>query len=166
MNDAYYEQLVARKSRPLDMVIRFLTILVIVAVAVFGMPFLGIFSFFLAVGLAFLAYYFIFPRLDVEYEYVLLNHDMQVDAIYSKAKRKKMMTFDIQQAEIMAPKASPRLHSYQPAKTYDFSSGRADAHSYSMMLMIDQKLTCIVLEPDEKMMDHMKSWMGMKLYMD
>ena len=40
MNDAYYEQLVARKSRPLDMVIRFLTILVIVAVAVFGMPFL------------------------------------------------------------------------------------------------------------------------------
>lgn len=35
-----------------------------------------------------------------------------------------------------------------------------------MMLMIDQKLTCIVLEPDEKMMDHMKSWMGMKLYMD
>ena len=29
MNDAYYEQLVARKSRPLDMVIRFLTILVI-----------------------------------------------------------------------------------------------------------------------------------------
>ena len=147
------------------MVIRFLTILVIVAVAVFGMPFLGIFSFFLAVVLAFLAYYFIFPRLDVEYEYVLLNHDMQVDAIYSKAK-KKMMTFDIQQAEIMAPKASPRLHSYQPAKTYDFSSGRADAHSYSMMLMIDQKLTCIVLEPDEKMMDHMKSWMGMKLYMD
>ena len=69
MNDAYYEQLVARKSRPLDMVIRFLTILVIVAVAVFGMPFLGIFSFFLAVVLAFLAYYFIFPRLDVEYEY-------------------------------------------------------------------------------------------------
>lgn len=114
MNDAYYEQLVVRKSRPLDMVIRFLTILVIVAVAVFGMPFLGIFSFFLAVVLAFLAYYFIFPRLDVEYEYVLLNHDMQVDAIYSKAKRKKMMTFDIQQAEIMAPKASPRLHSYQP----------------------------------------------------
>ncbi len=40
MNDAYYEQLVARKSRPLDMVIRFLTILVIVAVAVFGMHFL------------------------------------------------------------------------------------------------------------------------------
>ena len=78
----------------------------IVAVAVFGMPFLGIFSFFLAVVLAFLAYYFIFPRLDVEIEYVLLNHDMQVDAIYSKAKRKKMMTFDIQQADkdLMAPK--------------------------------------------------------------
>lgn len=166
MNDAYYEQLVSRKSRPLDMVLRILTILVIVAVAIFGMPFLGFFSIFLAVVLAFLAYYFIFPRLDVEYEYILLNHDMEVDAIYSKAKRKKMMTFDIQQAEIVAPKSSPRLHSYQPVKTYDFSSGQTDAAAYSIMLMIDQKLTCINIEPDEKMMNHMKSWLGMKLYQD
>ena len=120
MNDAYYEQLVARKSRPLDMVIRFLTILVIVAVAVFGMPFLGIFSFFLAVVLAFLAYYFIFPRLDVEYEYVLLNHDMQVDAIYSKAKRKKMMTFDISRLRSWRRKHRPGFTLTSPQKHTTF----------------------------------------------
>lgn len=166
MNDAFYEQLVARKSRPADLLIRILSILVIVAVAFFGMPFIGFFSFFIAVILALLAYYFVFPRLDVEYEYTLLNHDMEVDAIYSKSKRKKQLSFDIRQAEIMAPSGSPRLRSFQPAKTYDFSSGTADKNAYSMMISIDKGLVCIILEPDEKMFSHMQGWMGMKLYKD
>lgn len=164
MNDAYYEQLVTRKSRPMDFVIRFLTILVIIAVAFFGMPFIGFLAIFTAVVLAVLAYYFVFPKLNVEYEYVLLNHDMDVDAIYSRSKRKRQLSFNIQQAEIMAPAGSPQLHSYQPVKTYDFSSGNTDAKTYAIMIILEQKLTCIILEPDETMLSHMQGWLGMKLY--
>ena len=49
-------------------------------------------------------FYFIFPKLNVEYEYMILNHDLQIDAIYNKSKRKHMLSFDIQSAEIIAPK--------------------------------------------------------------
>ena len=48
MNDALCEHIVARKSKPMDFVIRILIIVVIVAIAIGGMPFLGFFAFALA----------------------------------------------------------------------------------------------------------------------
>ena len=95
MNDALCEHIVARKSKPMDFIIRVLIIVVIVAIAIGGMPFLGFFAFALAAILALLAYYFAFPLLNVEYEYSLLNHDLDIDAIYSKEKRKSKINLDI-----------------------------------------------------------------------
>ena len=66
MNDALYEHLIARRPKPYDLPVRILVIFVIVAVAVLGMPFLGVLSFVIAVILAVVAYYFIFPKLSVE----------------------------------------------------------------------------------------------------
>ena len=166
MNDALYELLVTRKPKPYDMVVRILVILLIIAVAIGGMPFIGMTSFFAAVLIALLAYYFIFPRLNVEYEYTLLNHDLQIDAIYNRAKRKSLMNFDIQAAELIAPKQSPRMNSYHPDKTYDFSSGRSSDGVFAIQTAMDQKKVCIYIEPDQKMLDHMKQWMGSKMNLD
>lgn len=166
MNDAFYEQLVTRKTKPLDILIRILIIVFIAAVAVVGTLFIGFLAFFIAVLLAMGAYYFIFPRLNVEYEYTLLNYDIDVAAIYSKQKRKNITSFDIRQAEIIAPKGSPRLNSYQPKKSQDFTSGNSDAKVYAVMIPLEQGMSCIYIEPDRKMLDHMKSWTGMKLYED
>ena len=126
----------------------------------------GIFAFALAAILALLAYYFAFPLLNVEYEYSLLNHDLDIDAIYSKEKRKSKMNLDIQNAEIIAPKGSHRLDSYHPEATCDFSSGNANAKIFAIMIPINQKMTCVYIEPDENMIEHMKQWMGMKMFVD
>lgn len=166
MNDAFYEQLVTRKTKPLDILIRILIIIFIAMVAVVGMLFLGFLAFFIAILLAMGAYYFIFPRLNVEYEYTLLNYDIDVAAIFSKEKRKNITSFDIRQAEIIAPKGSPRLNSYHPGKTQDFSSGEADAKVYAVMIPLDEGVNCILIEPDQTMKEHMKSWTGMKFYED
>ena len=166
MNDALYELIVARKPKPYDLAVRILVILLIAAVVIIGMPFIGILSFVIAVILAMLAYYFVFPKLNVEYEYIILNHDLQIDAIYNKAKRKRLQNIDIQGAEIIAPKGSPRLNSYKPDKIYDYSSGNPSGKAYAIMMPIDQKNVCIYIEPDAKMADHMKQWMGMKMFQD
>ena len=166
MNDALYELIVARKPKPYDLLIRILVILLIVAVIVLGMPFIGLLAFVIAVILAMLAYYFVFPRLSVEYEYILLNHDLQIDIIYNRAKRKSLRTFDIQGAEIIAPKSSPRLNSYKPDKVYDYSSGGSADKIYAVMIPMEQKNVCIYIEPDAKIIDLMKQWMGMKMYQD
>lgn len=166
MNDALYEQLISRRPKAYDLPVRILVILVIVAAAVFGMPFIGFLSFMVAIVLAVLAYYFIFPRLSVEYEYIILNHDLQIDAIYNKSKRKHLNNFDIQGAEIIAPKNSPRLNSFRPDKIYDYSSGNPSGKVYAIMMPMEQKNVCIYIEPDAKMIDHMKQWMGMKMFQD
>ena len=126
----------------------------------------GFLSFVIAVILAVVAYYFIFPKLNVEYEYMILNHDLQIDAIYNKAKRKRLKSLDIQGAEIIAPKGSPRLNSYKPDKVYDYTSGNPNGKPYAIMISLDQKNECIYFEPDAKMIDHMKQWMGMKMFQD
>lgn len=166
MNDALYELLVARRSKPTDMLVRVLVIALIVAVTIFGFPFIGIVALMLSILLAVIAYYFIFPKLSVEFEYILLNHDLQIDAVYNKEKRKPRLSLDIQTAEIIAPSSSPRLQSFHPDKTYDFSSGNPDAKTYSILAPIDQSNICVVIEPDEKMLHHMSQWMGSKMYLD
>ena len=166
MNDALYEQLISRRPKAYDLPVRILVILVIVAVAILGMPFVGFLSFVIAVVLAVIAYYFIFPKLSVEYEYIILNHDLQIDAIYNKAKRKRLQSLDIQGAEIIAPKGSPRLNSYRPDKTYDYTSGDPNGKAYAIMMPMDQKNVCICIEPDAQMIDHMSQWMGMKMVKD
>lgn len=166
MNDTLYEQLVARKPKPYDIPLRILIILIILAVAVLGMPLIGFFSFFIAVVLAFIAYYLIFPLLNVEYEYSLLNHDMQIDIIYNKSKRKTLQTIDIQSAEIIAPKDSSQLNSYKADKICNYTSGNPSAKVYAIMLPVQQKNLCILIEPDEKMTEHMRKWMGMKMYLN
>lgn len=166
MNDALYEQLISRRPKPYDIPVRILVILLIVAVTVFGVPFIGFLSFVIAVILAVVAYYFIFPKLSVEYEYIILNHDLQIDVIYNRSKRKHLMNFDIQSAEIIAPKGSPRLASYRPDKFCDYSSGNPSGNVYAIMLPMEQKNVCVYIEPDSKMTDHMKQWMGTKMYLD
>lgn len=165
MNDALYEQLVARKPRTKDTVIRILLILALAAVLGIGMLFLGFLAVVITVILAMLVYYFIFQKMNVEYEYTLLNHDMQIDAVYNKAKRKKMMSFDIQQAEIIAPQNSHRLDSMNTAKIKDFSSGTGNG-TYAIIIPTDQALTRVLIDPDEKMLQHMQQWMGMKMFRD
>ena len=83
MNDALYEQLVPRKQKTSGILISILIIVLAVAVAVLGMPLVGFLSFLIAVLILMIAFYFIFPKLNVEYEYMILNHDLQIDAIYN-----------------------------------------------------------------------------------
>lgn len=93
MNDALYEQLVTRKLKASGIFISILVIALAAAAAVLGMPFLGFLSFIIAILILMIGYYFIFSKFNVEYEYMILNHDFQIDAIYNKSKRKNMLQF-------------------------------------------------------------------------
>ena len=154
MNDTYYEQLVTCKPTGKTALLRVLSFLPILILILFGFPFLGFFAFMLAALYAVLAYYFIFPRFNVEYEYDLLNHELDIAAIYSKANRKDKLSIDIQHAEIIAPKNSHRLDSY------------ANTNTYAIIITLNQTLCTVLFDPDDEMLRHMKGWMGMKLFQD
>lgn len=166
MNDTFYEQLVVRKAPAWTMLVRILIVLAVALLIFPGMLFIGGFAFILSVGLAFLAYYLIFPKLNVEYEYDVANYDMGISAIYSKASRKDKMNFDIREVDMIAPKGSPRLHNAGSLKTYDFSSGEADRKVYAVVTSIGSQKVCIYLEPNDKILQTLKDWAGSKMYMD
>ena len=166
MNDSIYEHIVARKSSPLDLVKKLLIIFLLIIIFIVAFTILGTFSFLFMLILGFLTHVFIFSKLDKEYEYTLLNHDMDVDVIYSRQKRKRVLSFDFQKAEIIAPRNSPRLRSYNIEKTYDFSSGDPNEKTFAIIIPLEQKRTCVIIEPDQGMINHMRPWMGSKFFLD
>ena len=166
MNDSMYEHVVPRKSGPIDLIKKFLVVLLLVIIFFVAFTSVGPFAIVLVLILGFLANMFVFVRFNVEYEYALLNHDIDIDAIYSKQKRERLLSFDFQKAEIIAPSNSPRLNAINVEKVYDFSSRNPEVRTFSIIIPLDQKRTRVIIEPDQGMINHMKPWMGSKFYYD
>ena len=166
MNDAFYEHFVTRKPKFTDVLKRIFLIVGVLFITFILMAIIGSLAVTLGAVAIFLIVYLVFPYFKVEYEYSLLNHYLEISAIFNKAKRKKKADIDIQKADIIAPTGSPRLHNYRPSKTMDFSSGDKNAKTYSIMTSKESILYCLIIEPDQRMIDQMKSWMGQKMFLD
>ena len=89
MNDNFHEQLITKKQKGNPLVIRIIVVVFIILFLTIGALFLGFLSIIIAVVLGVTAYFYIFPNLCVEYEYSLVNHELDITAIYSKSKRKE-----------------------------------------------------------------------------
>lgn len=163
MNDTFFEQLIKRNSPAYAWPVRILVIFGILAIFFVGTPIIGGIAFILAVGLAFLAYYLIFPRLNVEYEYAVANHDMEISVIYNKSSRKEKFNFDIREVDFIAPKSSPKFYNARSMKVYDFTSGAGDANVYGIVTAVGSQKVCLYLEPDERIVKVLKDWAGPKM---
>ena len=92
------------------------------------------------------------PKFDVEYEYLYVNGELDIDAIYSKQKRKRVGTYDMAELEILAPEKSHALDSYMNNKSIkmkDFSSGNPQAKSYILIMNSDSERQSVKVEIDE-----------------
>ena len=112
MNDTFYEQIVSRSTGALAMVLRiviYVFLVVLVLLSLLRVPL----AFFIVIPLAGLSFYYVIPRLSVEYEYALLNSELNIDVIFSKSSRKHILTIDLREAEKSLSKVSPRYQSLQ-----------------------------------------------------
>ena len=92
------------------------------------------------------------PETDVEYEYLFINGDFDIDMIMSKTKRKKVKSFKLSEADLAAPLDSHRMDYYngnQNMKVLDFSSGNPEHKRFGVITRLDGTLCKIILEPDE-----------------
>lgn len=151
MNHLYAEAGVKRKETAATMGIRVLLIIGIVigVILLFLGGILAIVGAVLIVGLVFL-----FPRLlNIEYEYVFVDGQLDFDKISGQAKRKTMLRIDFEQVEIMAPANSHALDAYTHSQTVlkDFSSGDKESKPYVIIANVEDKRYKILFEPNEKM---------------
>ena len=94
-----------------------------------------------------------FRRLNVEYEYLYVNGDLDVDKIMSRAKRKRMFSMNVSEMELLAPADAPELRQYQNARTLDFSSGTGQAKLYTLVVADHGELKKVIFEPNETIVE-------------
>ena len=167
MSDLYTEVMVEKKFTGKDMAVKVGLIFLTVLAAVAGLTIIPI---ALVVALALgIADYLIIPKLNVEYEYVYVNGELDIDKIYSKSKRKKGASFDLGKMEIMAPVNSHQLDSHRNnpnIKTIDYSSGMDNAKVYAVIVPGDKEMHRLLFEPDEVMIKDIRNRMPRKVFTD
>ncbi len=172
MSDLYLEDLIFRKKTWKDK-------LIIIGLIAFG--------FYLWVGAylwAFSAFYLIpavivtvvavivLPRLNIEWEYTYMDAELDVDKIFNRARRKRVATYEIKKAEIIAPVNSHRLDYYnnnQKMKVMDYTSLFPERQKYVYAMIIEDEkggMLKVLFEPSQEMLKDMRMRAPRAVFMD
>lgn len=158
MSDLYQEILISRETPLLNKIVKPLAIVVTAIFIVGGMFLLNILFLIIGVALAVCCYFFL-PKLEVEYEYLYVNGELDIDAIYSKQKRKRIASYDMADLEILAPEKSHALDSYlnqNNVKVRDFTSRSPEAKSYTLIFSKENKREIIKAELDDVILNDIR----------
>lgn len=156
MSDLYSELLVKRKPSLKDGLIRSALLgLTTAAVIMVLLSLLNPIILLVALVLA-LVDYFVIPKLNVEFEYLHINDEIDVDKIFSKQKRKRVMNIDLNQVEMVAPLGSHHLDSYQNLKTIDYSANDREQRPYVLVTSKNNTQVKVLLQLDQAMFQNIK----------
>ena len=110
MSDLYTEVLVKKQQTGKDKAIKGVLIFFTVLFAAAGIM-MNPLILLLALVLGIVDYIFI-PKLSVEFEYLYVNGELDIDRIYSQSRRKRAASYELSNMEILAPYQShqPSLH--------------------------------------------------------
>ena len=167
MSNLYSELLVKRERTIKDSITKY-GLIVLTAIAVIAGLIITPLIWIAAVVLG-IACYFVIPKTDVEYEYLFINGDFDIDMIMSKTKRKKVKSFKLSESDLAAPLDSHRMDYYngnQNMKVLDFSSGNPEHKRFGVITRLDGNLCKIILEPDEALAQAMKNSAPSKVFLD
>ena len=167
MGDLYSELLVKKDKTAKDSLLKY-GLIVLTVLAVFAGLIITPLALIIAVALG-IACYFVIPKTDVEYEYLFINGDFDIDMIMSKTKRKKVKSFKLSESDLAAPLDSHRMDYYnghQNMKVLDFSSGHPEHKRFGVITRLDGNLCKIILEPDEALAQAMKNSAPSKVFLD
>ena len=167
MSNLYSELLVKRERTIKDSITKY-GLIVLTAIAVIAGLIITPLIWIAAVALG-IACYFVIPKTDLEYEYLFVNGELDIDMIMSKSKRKRVKSLQLAEADLVAPLKSHRMDYYngnQKMKTVDFSSGIEDHKRYAMIVR-DSGETCkVILELDDELANTMKNSAPSKVFLD
>ena len=169
MSDLYTEVLVKKQQTGKDKVIKGVLIFFTVLFAAAGIM-MNPLILLLALVLGIVDYIFI-PKLSVEFEYLYVNGELDIDRIYSQSRRKRAASYELSNMEILAPYQSHQLDSYkknQSIKRYNYSSGiEGQGHKpYAFVISKDNTKQMVIFEPDEVMLKDIRNRAPRKVFMD
>ena len=131
MSDYYTEQLIKKQTTMKDVFLKAL----LVSVSIVSVLVVFLFPLGIIIPVAVIAAAVVLTRrLDVEYEYLYVNGDLDIDKIMHRAKRKRVFSMNVNDLEILAPIDAIELRQYQRAKVFDYSSGTGNGRLYALVV--------------------------------
>lgn len=110
---------------------------------------------------------FLFKRLNLEFEYIVTNGEMDVDKIMGRSSRKRLLTVDCRNFDILAPYKDEHRSEYESqsiAKRVDVSSSvSAPGRWFAIFSAKDGARTLLVFEPNERMLEAFKTYIPRKI---
>ena len=166
MDDLYREILVKRSSTGKDKALKYLVIAVTALVIAAGILFfppliLG------GIVLGILDYYFVLPNFDLEYEYLYVNGDIDIDKIMAKTRRKRVASYSKDKLEIMAPEGSAQLASYlKEGKPKDYTSLDPGQKAWILVFGTERGADMVRLELPDDLAKDMRRYAPRKVFFE
>ncbi|MCL2498949.1 MAG: DUF6106 family protein [Defluviitaleaceae bacterium] len=153
MGDVFKEQIIQRKPTTKDFIFRVLLIAAAGIIFFIAMIFLTGFGIIFGFAAVFGAWYGM-SFLNVEYEYVFTNGDLDIDIIYNRARRKRLFSGHVNNFELMCHvEDNVRIGEFNSAQeTRDYSSGVVGENTYAFLTTHNSKRLKIIFEPNEKLL--------------
>ena len=165
MNDTYVEVLVKRKSKSDKNKLTKLALLLIILSFCIAMISTSTLVYIFTVLIAF-TYYTLVQRLDIEFEYYYMNGELDISKIYSKSRRKTIISASDSMIKIIVPQGEEVTLGYESLKTIDCSAN--DPMRTPLVMICEQKkdLKKILLQPNDHLLKELKRNMPDKVKID
>lgn len=162
MNDSYAETSVKRQGTIGTLFLKVaLVVLCVLMVAISAATKSHI---IMGIGAIFVvAIFYLMPRLNVEYEYIFVDGQFDVDKIMGGAKRKNILRIDFEKVDVVAPEGSHGLDPFGNLKEKNFTSMNREITPYIIVVEEGRQKVKIIFEPSEKMLEVMKSKYSRKI---
>ena len=106
----------------------------------------------------------LFKRMNIEFEYVYYNGDLDIDRIVDMQSRKRIFSTNIQDMEVIAPTDSVELHPYQRLKVLDCSTKNPEDKTYELVTLFKGAMVKVIFNPNEKILNGMKNMAPRKVF--
>ena len=168
--DVFVEQIIKKKFSGKDYAIM-AGISVLAAVLVFLcvmilVAYVGAIAFLVVIGVLYGAFWLIMSR-NLEYEYSVTNGDLTVDKIINRQRRKRVVSFDVKNAEEMGKYDAARLQHRNFDNRY-FVGVNEDGRDCWYITCRSQKTghILVVFSPEERVLDAIKPFLQRQVRID
>ncbi len=113
--------------------------------------------------------FFVRGASEVEFEYLYLDKELEVDKIVAKSRRKRQAVYPLAKVEMLAPASSPRLAGLHQrgVRVRDFSAGEAGAPVYGMWVRDGEAGECLaLLSLSPALVERLRLDVPRKVYLD
>lgn len=162
LKDSYIEQSLRTKPEKVYYVKLILAIWVICIGIFMVLLGLGLGLIITVIGVALFIYALGEGRM--EYEYILTNDNVDIAAIYNASRRKEKMHFELEQVTMIVPNGSNRISHETFKKTRNFTSRLGRGQEIALVVEINGHKELVLMEPDEKTLEHIKNYTKNKCY--